>query len=307
MELRQLRYAVAVAEELNFTRAAARAHVAQPAISQQIAQLERELGDTLFDRSGRGVRLTAAGEAFLPHARAALEATEAGRDAVESLRGELAGDLSIGTIPSPAPWLIDRVGDFARSRPRVRITLRTGDPEVLAEDVATGALDAAVIGVSAARLPAGPGGRTLRSVLASQPVATEPVVVAVAPDHHLAGATETTLWDLRHEPFLTMTHGSGLRTVLETACAEAGFSPRVQTQIDDLILLAEVVTQGLGVALLPQSAARRMPRLVQLTLRRPRLDRPMVLVWHRHQATAPARAFLEAVGAQDDASPPPAG
>src|SRR3954452_514969 len=109
MELRQLHYVVAAAEEASFTRAAARGHVAQPASSQQIAQLERELGEKLFDRSERRVRLTPAGEAFLPHARAALDALNAGRDAVTALRGELAGRLAIGTVPSPPEWLVERL------------------------------------------------------------------------------------------------------------------------------------------------------------------------------------------------------
>src|SRR5215213_6125008 len=103
MELRQLQYLVAVAEEASFTRAAARVRVAQPAISQQVAQLERELGERLFDRSDRKVRLTAAGEAFLPHARAALGATVAGRDAVRSLTGLLAGRLVVGVVQVPPP------------------------------------------------------------------------------------------------------------------------------------------------------------------------------------------------------------
>src|SRR2546430_6468779 len=158
MELRQLQYFVAVAEEASFTRAAGRVHVAQPAISQQVAQLERELGEKLFDRSERHVRLTPAGEAFLPHAQAALDATTEGRDAVMSLRGELAGLLAIGTIPSPPPWLIGQLAQFQRRHPRVRLTLRSGSPDNLAADVTTGALDAAVIGVSAGRLPAGPAG-----------------------------------------------------------------------------------------------------------------------------------------------------
>jgi DNA-binding transcriptional LysR family regulator len=304
MELRQLRYVVAVEEEGSFTRAAARVHVAQPAISQQIAQLERELGERLFDRSERRVRLTVAGEAFLPHARAVLEATTAARDAVESLRGELAGELTIGTIPSPAPVLMRRLGELQRQHPKLRLTIRTGDPEGLATAVATGALDAAVIGVAGGRLPAGPGGQRLPSVLASQTIATEPLVVAVAPDHPLAQSPGIALADLRDEPLLTLTHGRGLRTVLEAACAEAGFAPRIHAETDDLVVLADLVGHGFGVALIPRSAAERaLQPLVMLPLRKPRLRREMVLVWHRHQLSAPAQAFLTSIAAHDDADP----
>src|SRR5262245_63725912 len=98
MELRQLSYFVAVADERHFTRAAERVSVAQPAVSAQIRRLERELGEVLFHRDRRGVRPTAAGEAFLPHARAALGAVQRGRDTIASMRGLLSGGLRVGVV-----------------------------------------------------------------------------------------------------------------------------------------------------------------------------------------------------------------
>jgi DNA-binding transcriptional LysR family regulator len=305
MNLAQLTYVVAAAEEETFTAAAARVHVAQPAISQQIAQLERELGERLFDRSERRVRLTPAGEAFLPHARAALEAASAGRDVVESLRGELTGRLTIGTIPSPPPWLLGQLADFRRRYPKVRLTLRTDDPEPLAAGVATGALDGAVIGVAAARLPAGPAGQRLRPVLASQTIATEPLVVAVPADHDLARAAETSVRRLRDESLVTLNHGTGLRAVLESACAGAGFTPQIQAETDALSVVAELVAHGLGVALLPRSAAERGPHgVVMVRLREKGLQRRMVLIWHRQRVSVPGEAFLAAARAHDETSPP---
>ncbi|HEY7073225.1 MAG TPA: LysR substrate-binding domain-containing protein [Acidimicrobiales bacterium] len=302
MELRQLRYVVAVAEEGNFTRAAARAHVAQPAISQQIAQVERELGAPLFERSPRGVALTAAGAAFLPHARAALAAATAGSDAVRTLRGELAGDLAVGTIPSPSDWLVRRLGAFGRRHPAVRVTLRAGDPEALAGGVAAGSLDAAAVGVMAGRLPAGPAGRRLPAGLASQTIATEPLVVAVPPDHPLAGAGAVSLSDLQDQPLVTLTPGTGLRAVLESACAEAGFEPRIAVDANDLGVLADLVAHGLGVGLMPTTTARQAgARVAVLRLQRPRLERRTDLVWRRQDQSLPARAFLAMVRARDDA------
>src|SRR5215510_12645128 len=263
MELRQLRYVVAVAEEGNFTRAAARVHVAQPAISQQIAQVERELGAPLFERSPRGAALTAAGAAFLPYARAALAAATGGSDAVRTLRGELAGELTLGTIPSPCDWLLRQLRAFGRRHPAARATLRAGDPEALADGVASGALDAAAVGVMGRRLPAGPAGKRLPAGLASQTIATEPVVVAVPPDHPRAGAAAVALADLRD---------------------------------DDL------VAHGLGVALLPATVARQAgSRVAVLRLRRPRLERRTDLVWRRQAPSLPLRALLAMVGAGDDA------
>jgi DNA-binding transcriptional LysR family regulator len=302
MELRQLRYVVAVAEEGNFTRAAARAHVAQPAVSQQIAQVERELGAPLFERSPRGAALTAAGAAFLPHARAALAAVTAGSDAVRTLRGELAGELAVGTIPSPSEWLVRQLGAFVRRHPAVRVTFRTGDPEALADGVAAGSLDAAAVGVMAGRLPAGPAGKRLPAGLASQTIATEPLVAAVPPDHPRADAAAVSLSDLRDEPLVTLTPGTGLRTVLESACAEAGFDPRIAIDANDLGVVADLVAHGLGVALLPITTARQAgSRVAVLRLRRPRLERRTDLVWRRQSQSLPARAFLAMVSARDDA------
>lgn len=306
MELRQLRYVVAVAEEGNFTRAAVRAHVAQPAISQQIAQVERELGAPLFERSPRGVTLTPAGTAFLPHARAALAAATAGSDAVRTLRGELAGELTVGTIPSPTDWLVRHLGAFGQRHPSVRVTLRTGDPEALADGVAAGTLDVAAIGVMAGRLPAGPAGKRLPAGLASQTIATEPLVVAVPPSHPLAGTASVALSDLQDEALVTLTPGTGLRTVLESACAEAGFDPRIALAANELGVLVDLVAQGLGVALMPTTTARHAgSRLAVLGLRRPRLERRTDLVWRRRDQSLPARALLTLVRAHDDAGTVP--
>jgi DNA-binding transcriptional LysR family regulator len=306
MELRQLRYVVAVAEERNFTRAAARAHVAQPAISQQIAQIERELGSALFERSPRGVALTPAGAAFLPHARAALAAATAGSDAVRTLRGELAGELAIGTIPSPTDWLVRRLDAYAQRHPAVRVTLRTGDPEALADGVAAGSLDVAAVGVVGGRLPAGPAGKRLPAGLASQTIATEPLVVAVPPDHPRAGTAAVALSDLRDEPLATLSPGTGLRAVLESACAEAGFEPRIAIDANDLGVLADLVAHGLGVALMPTTTARHAgARVAVLRLRQPRLERRTDLVWRRQDQSLPARAFLALVQARDDAGTVP--
>lgn len=302
MELRQLRYVVAVAEEGTFTAAAARVHVAQPAISQQIARLEAELGTPLFDRSDRRVRLTSAGEAFVSHARAALAATTAAADVVGTMLGELSGDLHLGTIPSPPDWLLEQVGAYAERHPKVRLRVMTNDPETLTSSVTTGALDLALIGTSGGRLPAGPAGQRLRSILGSRTVATEPLVVLVPEQHRLAGADGTTLRALRDEDMVTLVPGRGLRSVLDAACAEAGFTPRVAVETNDLHLLATLVARGAGIAVTPRSTALRTSERVHvLRLRSPRLNRRMALVWHRQALTGPGRAFLELAGVRDTA------
>src|ERR1700754_345047 len=135
MELRQLEYLVAVAEEANFTRAAERIHVAQPAVSAQIGRLERELGQQLFDRSRRSVRLTAAGEAVLPYARAALAAVHDMHVAVEELTELVRGTVTIGTVTSHNVDMPRLLAEFHTDHPNVEITLSTDSSDNLIEDV----------------------------------------------------------------------------------------------------------------------------------------------------------------------------
>src|SRR3954453_1160274 len=128
MELRQLEYLVAVAEEASFTRAAARVHVAQPGVSAQVRRLEPELGQQLFDRSGRTVRLTEVARSVLPHARAALAAVAAARTAVDELAGLVRGHVAVGMVTACASVdLTDLLASFHRLHPGVEISLSEGN------------------------------------------------------------------------------------------------------------------------------------------------------------------------------------
>src|SRR5690349_8625417 len=152
MELRQLAYFVAVVDEAHFTRAAERLHVAQPAVSQQIQRLEAELGERLLHRARRTVTLTAAGEALLPHARAALAQVEHGRQAVAALRGLVTGHLRVGLVmPLPDRRAIGTIGAFGRRYPDIDLTLVEDETDGLLEALAAGDVEVAFLGV-------GPGG-----------------------------------------------------------------------------------------------------------------------------------------------------
>src|ERR1700754_5097612 len=141
MELRQLEYLVAVAEEANFTRAAERVHVAQPAVSAQIQRLERELGQQLLDRSRRVTRLTAAGEAVLPYAMAALAAVDHMRLAVDEIGQLVRGTVTIGTVTSHSVDIPRLLADFRPDHPDVEIPLGKDNSDSLMENVRTGRLD----------------------------------------------------------------------------------------------------------------------------------------------------------------------
>jgi DNA-binding transcriptional LysR family regulator len=282
MDLRQFAYFVAVAEEGQFTRAAARVSVAQPAVSAQIRRLEAELGEPLFHRDQRGVRLTAAGEALLPHARAALAAADRGRDTIASLRGMLQGRLEVGAAGPVDHRFAEALGEFHRAHPAVEIALSQHQNEPLLETVARGEVDVAIVGIGAQPVP--PGVRT-------REVATEPLVVAVRNGDPLSSRKTVTLAQLRDRAMVSLVRGSGLRTVLEEACRETGFAPRITAETSDLASLVEIAGEGIGVAVLPHSATDGADVTV-LKLTRPRLRRRTALAWNE-TATSPAgRAFL---------------
>ncbi len=286
MELRQLAYFVAVAEESHFTRAAERLRIAQPAVSQQIRRLEAELGERVFLRDRRSVRLTPAGEALLPHARAALAQVSLGRESIAALRGLLAGPLAIGLVhPLPGRGIVRAVGAFARRHPGVSLSLREGETDALLADVFTGALHCAFIGLGPGTEPPGE--------LAAREVAREPAVLAVHAEHALAALDTVDLGSLRDEAFVCLTHDSRLRHVLEAACAQAGFAPRIVAETTDLAVMVMLVAEGVGVALLPRSGLDGVRDVVPLEVTGARVERRIVLVWREDYVPPAARAFIE--------------
>jgi DNA-binding transcriptional LysR family regulator len=282
MDLRQLSYFVAVAEEGQFTRAASRVSVAQPAVSAQIRRLERELGEPLFHRDRRQVSLTLAGEALLPHARAALGAAERGRETIASLRGELHGWLRVGVSGPVDHRFAEALGDFHRAHPAVEISVGQEQNEPLLKAVANGDVDAAVVGLGAQPTP--PQVRT-------RVVATEPLVLAVRRGDPLSRRRTVTLAQLRERSMITLVRGSGLRAVLENACRDVGFLPRITAEAGELGSLVELATEGLGAAVLPSSATVGADVAV-LEITRPRLRRRTALAWNEAVTSPAGHAFL---------------
>ncbi|MFE9097741.1 LysR family transcriptional regulator [Streptomyces sp. NPDC007264] len=271
MELRQLEYFVAVAEERNFTRAAERVHISQSGVSAQIRRLERELGAELFDRSARTVVLTAAGKAALEHARAALAAAGAVGQAVgevtDVIRGRLTVGMVIGCTLTP---LFDALAAFHRAHPGVEISLLEDGSDRLVEGVRAGAVDVALIG-AAATTPEG---------LDALTVISERLVAAVPAGHPLAKRRRVTLRDLAAHPLVCMPPGTGLRTVFDRACAAQGLHPAIALQAGAADAIADLAARGLAVAVLSESmAARHRDRLTARTL--DDVDTPAVLalVW----------------------------
>ncbi|MER6847598.1 LysR family transcriptional regulator [Streptomyces flaveolus] len=287
MDLQQMRYVLAVAETASFTRAAERCHIVQSALSHQVARLEKELGARLFERTSRRVRLTAAGEAFLPAARQALEAAERARAEVAAATGEIRGRLTVGSIPTVAAVDLPAVlRDYRRRFPQVRISLRAGSSERLVEQVRDGTLDAAFLGVQ-------PGFR-LEGVH-DEELAHGRHVAVVAPDHPLAAADEVDLQLLAGEVFVDFAEGSAARAQSDQAFAAAGLRREVTFEVSGVELMVRMVRHGLGIALLPAAFTTELHglRCVAIADGPVRVER---LVWRRVTPSPAASAFLSLLG-----------
>ncbi|MFD8542835.1 LysR family transcriptional regulator [Streptomyces sp. NPDC059649] len=293
MELHQLRYFVAVVEEGGFTRAAARLHLAQPGVSAQIRQLERELGQPLLDRSGRRVTVTEVGEAVLGYARTALAAVDGIRHTVDEFTGLLRGRVALGLVSGAAldafevPALL---ADFHDAHPQVEISLTEDSSERMLAALHGGELDLAVIGLAQEEPPPG---------ISLRLVVDQPLVAAVAPGDPLLTPPDRTgvpLAELRGRPLISLPRGTGLRGVLERACAQAGIRPRIAFEAAAPAVLAQLAARGLGVAVIPAlppaAAAEYGLRTLPLTDPRPRGR--VALAWRTAgPATPAARALLD--------------
>jgi DNA-binding transcriptional LysR family regulator len=258
MEIRQLEYFVAVAEEANFTRAAARVHISQSGVSAQIRQLEQDLGAPLFDRSGRTASLTTAGVAALDGARAVLAAVDAVRQAVDEVNGLIRGRLVVGMVTAcTVTPLFDALAAFHVAHPGVDVTLIEDNSDRLVERVRRGTVDVALVGASGSA-PAG---------LAALPIVSERLVATVPFDHPLSEGQRTTLAEISRYPIVCMPEGTGIRAVFDEACEANGIRVDIALQASAPGTVADLAHRGLGVAILSESmAATHSARLKALVI-----------------------------------------
>ena len=250
MELRHLRYFVAVAEELHFRRAAERLHVAQPAVSEQVRKLEEELGVRLFDRTQRSVSITDAGAALLEEARRVLHQAEIAITAARNARDRATTRLRIGHLPDSMPASVGRAMQLLGSTaPRVQIALETGNAVRLIEEVRAERLDAAVVGLPAPTSGLRAAAAGVQGVVAALPVTHPQAVNATVSIDRLAPDRLIVLPADVNPPF---------HNAVISICRDAGLSPTFvevpEPRVEHALL---AVAAGVGMALLPESAAER--------------------------------------------------
>jgi LysR family transcriptional regulator, transcription activator of glutamate synthase operon len=287
MELRQLRYLVALADERHFTRAAERAHIAQPALSQQIRRLEHEVGTALVERTTRRVAMTEAGEVLVARARRVLAEIEAASSELQSLKGVLSGRVTVGAMHTMGPIDVSlALAQFRERHPGVELTVREQASEELAELLRVDELDLAFLSVTERVESHGLGLRRL---------VLEELVAVLPKDHRLASRRRVRMADLAGEEFISYRPGARLRELLLFAAHQAGFEPRITLESNESERIRRLVARGLGVAVLPRSDAERTgAEVATATLVDPPLFRDITLAWREGRRQSPAGAeFLE--------------
>jgi DNA-binding transcriptional LysR family regulator len=248
MDLRQLEYFAAVARHRHFRRAAESLYVTQSAVSQAVRRLEAELGlELLLRRPGAQppVELTPAGAELLQRADAILADVARARAAMDEHAGTLRGGVRVAATTGDALRVAPALARFGREHPAVRVALRQGAATDMVDLVAAGAVDLAVAAL--------PDGVAVPDDLEATALGAEPLVLLVAPDDPLAGATGVRLWDVRDRPFVLAEPGSALRAEALAACAQEGFGPVPLFEVGEPTAVRVLVGAGLGVALAPAS------------------------------------------------------
>jgi DNA-binding transcriptional LysR family regulator len=301
MELRHLRYFVAVAEELHFGRAAQRLRIAQPPLSRQIRDLEREIGTPLFERVARGVELTPAGLAFLPEARLTLsQAERAQRTAQRAAEGET-GRLRVGFVEAStfSGILPDVLGFFRMHLPHIGLSLFEMDSLQQGEALRDGRIDVGIL-----HSPPPDADRWLRV----EPVYTDPLIAAIPHTHRLASRARFALKDLAVESFVLFPRyaGPGLYDDIIARCRSADFSPRVVQEAAGWHTLVGLVGAGVGVTLVPQSLRQfQRPGVVYRRVRDLSVEMEMSAVWKKGGKSPVRERFVTALRAVARTRPRP--
>lgn len=244
MEIHQLRYFVAVADEGNFSRAAQKVHVAQPSLSQQIQKLEAEVGQPLFDRLPRAVLLTEAGKRFSEFARQILANLADAQRCIDECKGQAVGRLVIGAIPTIAPYLLPRLlPQFQQKHPKVAVAVMEDVTEALERRMEEGEVDLALLSTCDSQ------------DLSQEPLGQEALLLAVPEGHRLSKKERVSWRDLKGEKFLALHRAHCLSRQVADLCAAHELNPELAARGAQLHTIIRMVRAGLGLSLVPQMMA----------------------------------------------------
>lgn len=287
MEVHQLEQFIAVAEERNFTRVALRCHMAQSALSTSIRALEHDLGAPLFIRTTRRVELSETGQALLPEAERVLAAVAAARDAVDQSVGRVRGSIAIGVVwGSIAPALATYHAAF----PDVAITMRQGLSVTLVDEVLSGSLDLAFVGLPPTGWPHGIRVISTRSI---------PVGIACSVEHPLAQQESVKLGQLAGEVFVAYPGDFASYSAVSKFLAQAGVHYRTTFQVADIPSMLDLVAHGLAIALLPKTSVESQPGISYVPLAEFSPTCIAALITADRPATVAARTFLDTLEGLD--------
>lgn len=284
MELQQLRYIVALSQERNFLRAAKRVNITQPTLSHQIKKLEEEIGTPLFERSSHGVRLTAAGEKFVPFAVAAIDSLKKGLTELQSETKNISGRIAVGAIPTVNPYLIPGVLiEIKKKFPRLSLELYEETTAVLLESLKAGEIDLGILA-----LPITDGG------LVSRSLGREEFLLAVSRHHALAGRKQVTPKNIMNEKLLILQEGHCFADQALEYCKHRREDAQVIFQGSSLTSVMKLASAGEGLTLVPRMAAsaRENPDLAFISFRSPKPSREIGIVWRVTSPLTPAHHLL---------------
>lgn len=284
MELQQLRYIVALSQERNFLRAAKRAHITQPTLSHQIKKLEQELGTPLFERSSHGVRLTAAGEKFIPYAISTIDNLE---KALSELRGstkDISGKIALGAIPTISPYLIpDIIIRLRKEAPRLSLTLYEETTSLLLDSIKAGKIDIGILS-----LPITDPGLVCSSI------GKEEFFLAVSKKHALAKKKQITASEIKKERLLILQEGHCFADQALEYCRHRREDSQVIFQGSSLSSVLKLASIGEGLTLVPKMAVavKENPSLAFVPFSSPKPSREIGIVWRITAPLTPAHHFF---------------
>jgi DNA-binding transcriptional LysR family regulator len=288
MELRQLEYLITVIDEGTFTAAATRLRIAQSAVSHHVSKLERELGVQLLRRERPKVLPTPLGEVFAARARRILAEVSAATEDLSGLQGQTVGAVTFGaTIPAASFDVAGLIGAFRAGYPGVRVRLREGTRSELLDMVRDDRLDVAVVSAKPDDLPKG---------ITRMLVDIDHLVLAGPHGHPLERYDVVPVQELHGADLVTFREGAGLRRAADEVLEQVGVKPNVVIESNEMAVLVGLVSEGLGLAILPRAFVAQSTKPVWSRPLDPPIDPPLTLIWREgRRRSSPADVFLRHV------------